>query len=495
MNALLTNSDHREYLSVLLGNFAAVDSGQDALVEELCLDSRDARPGSLFFAVPGGLHDGRTHIAEAIAAGTSAVAYDSADWQLERTGATPQIGIANLSRKISAIADVFFQHPSKKLHVVGITGTNGKSSCALMTAQAIESLGRRCGIVGTIGSGFVDHLTPQPLTTPDAISLQRQLARLASSGAEYICLEVSSHSLDQSRVDGVHFDTVAFTNLSQDHLDYHGDMTHYRLAKSKLFTQTDAAHAVLNIDDDFGRSLRGKTRADIEVTYGRRPADVQLVDCIADEQGLNVSINVQNDPIEVRSPLLGRFNGMNLTTVAAILHSLGLSANLIEAALNAVECIPGRLEKVKSLPHQASVYIDYAHTPDGIRQALASLREITHNDLWCVFGCGGDRDRDKRPLMGRIVERHADHIIITDDNPRSEAPAEIVSEIMRDMLRKPLVEHDRRKAIGLAITQAQVGDSILIAGKGHETVQIRADGTHPFSDRRVAEDLLRGLPC
>ena len=422
MNPTSNKSRSGQYLSVLLDGIAEVDADRNPLIEEVNLDSRDVRPGSLFFAVPGLNDDGRSHIKSAITAGASAIVYESEGWQIERTDSTPQIGVPGLSRKISAIADVYFRQPSKKVNIVGITGTNGKSSCAVMTAQALESLGHRCGIVGTLGYGFPENLAPIPLTTPDSISLQRYLAQLVNAGAQSICLEVSSHALDQSRTDGVRFGTVVFTNLSQDHLDYHRNMEHYRSAKSKLFTRTDASHAVLNVDDDFGRSLLGRTSAEREVTYGEQNSDIQLVNCSPDDQGLSISIRIHGELIEVRSRLLGRISGINLTAVVAVLHSFGISNQDIEESLHAINPIPGRLERIGGASHLPSVYVDYAHTPDGLQQALNSIREITRGSLWCVFGCGGERDKEKRPLMGTIAERLADRIIVTDDNPETKIP-------------------------------------------------------------------------
>ena len=495
MNPTSNKSRSGQYLSVLLDGIAEVDADRNPLIEEVNLDSRDVRPGSLFFAVPGLNDDGRSHIKSAITAGASAIVYESEGWQIERTDSTPQIGVPGLSRKISAIADVYFRQPSKKVNIVGITGTNGKSSCAVMTAQALESLGHRCGIVGTLGYGFPENLAPIPLTTPDSISLQRYLAQLVNAGAQSICLEVSSHALDQSRTDGVRFGTVVFTNLSQDHLDYHRNMEHYRSAKSKLFTRTDASHAVLNVDDDFGRSLLGRTSAEREVTYGEQNSDIQLVNCSPDDQGLSISIRIHGELIEVRSRLLGRISGINLTAVVAVLHSFGISNQDIEESLHAINPIPGRLERIGGASHLPSVYVDYAHTPDGLQQALNSIREITRGSLWCVFGCGGERDKEKRPLMGTIAERLADRIIVTDDNPRNENPETIADDIASQMENHPLVIHDRRQAIEHVITQAKAEDSVLIAGKGHETMQICAGKSTAFSDRLVCEELLRGQIC
>lgn len=496
MSPISQTSPAGEHLSTLLNGLATIDENHDPLIEAIHLDSREVRPGSLFFAVPGFRDDGRAYIQSAIAAGARAVIFESNGWHSNQQGTVPQIGISNLNSKISKIADVFFKQPSQKLHVVGITGTNGKSSCAALTAQALESLGQTCGIVGTLGYGFPGELSPLPLTTPNSISLQRHLASLADSGAQYLCLEVSSHSLDQSRTDGVRFGTVVLTNLTWDHLDYHESEANYRAAKMKLFRQsTVASHAVLNIDDEFGRSLLGKTVAEREITYGEGASDVRMVKYVADRSGLTVSLEIDGHPFEVRSTLLGRFNSINLTTVAAILYSVGYQPIQIETALNSLKPVPGRMEVIQGFPHQPSVYVDYAHTPDALEQSLRSLKEITVGKVWCVFGCGGDRDSTKRPLMGEIAESFADRVILTDDNPRSESPTVIAKQIADGMKSAPVIAHNRKKAIHLAITQAQVDDAVLIAGKGHEAVQTYGDESFPFIDRQVAEEVLRGLEC
>ncbi len=495
MNLSSDRTHNSAYLSVLLEGITTVNETQNPRIDEICLDSRVVRRGSLFFAVPGINDDGRVHIERAIEAGASAVVFDSENWSVPPHDSVPQIGVPNLARKISAIADVFFQQPSLKLHVVGITGTNGKSSCAILTAQALEVLGQKSAIIGTLGYGFPGDLVPLPLTTPDSISLQRHIAKLARAGAKYLCLEVSSHSLAQSRTDGVRFGTVAITNVSRDHLDYHPSEAHYRASKSRLFTETSPSYAVLNVDDDLGRSLQGRTSAKREITYGERRADVQLIECIADQNGLHLQLSIDGKKIAVQSQLLGRINGINLTTVAAILHSLGHPASSIETALQALEPVSGRLEQLVTTADRPSVYVDYAHTPDALQQALVSLRAITRGQLWCVFGCGGDRDVEKRPQMGAVAERYADQVILTDDNPRSESPALITSQIQDGMQQLPTIEHDRRQAIELAIYGAKPEDAVLIAGKGHETVQIYSEHSQQFSDRDVAYTVLGGSRC
>ena len=479
-------------LSGLLSGLYDIDQAQDMIIDDLCLDSRKAREGSLFFAVPGGSQDRRENTSEAIQAGASAVLFESDGWTFD--GANPQrtFGISNLRRHIGPVADVFYDRPSSKNHVVGITGTNGKSTCAILTAQSLQRLGRSCGVIGTLGSGLPGHFRQSSLTTPDPISLQRELALLVRQGVKYVCLEVSSHSLDQSRNEGVRFGTVVFTNLSRDHLDYHRTEEHYRTSKSKLFTKSAASSAVLNIDDAFGRSLISMSNAERIVTYGTGEADVRLLDCVADIDGVSISIGVETQTIQVRSALLGRFNATNILTVAAVLHALDFDVADIEHGLADLEPVAGRMERIPSAPEQPAVFVDYAHTPDGLENAMTSLRELISGRLWCVFGCGGNRDDEKRPLMGAIAERVADEIIITDDNPRDEDPKFIARRIMDGMRSNPTVIHERDDAIRYAIGQAARQDAVLVAGKGHESTQTYRDKVRPFSDRSIITEVLRG---
>ena len=493
MNLATERSYSGEYLSNLLGGLREVDKENDILIEDLCLDSRKVSTGSLFFAIPGEVEDGRRHIQQAIQAGARAVVYESEGWSMERQDDSRLIGVRDLRRQIGTVADVFYGKPSSKMHVVGITGTNGKSTCASLTAQAFEALGKKCGIVGTLGSGFPAELSESSLTTPDPVSLHQNLASLLEAGAEYLCLEVSSHSLDQSRTKGVRFSTVVFTNLSQDHMDYHRSQEHYRASKAKLFVESTASSAILNIDDEFGRSMLGKTSCTREFTYGSAPADIQLQDCISTRRGLVLKIAVQGRSIEVQSELLGGFNGINLTTVAAVLHAHEFELADIERALHAVKPVAGRMERISGSSAQPEVFVDYAHTPDGLKSALQSLREITEGNLVCVFGCGGNRDDEKRPIMGAISEKHADHVIVTDDNPRGESPQAITRRILEGMRSKPKVIHDRREAIRSAVKGCGRNDTILIAGKGHETTQTYGSKVIPFSDREAVTDALRSL--
>ncbi len=476
-------------LSDLLGNITILKDKQDVMIEGLCLDSREVKTGSLFFAMPGSRADGREHIKSAIQRGAAAVLYESQTWSEIASNHTPQLGIHDLRKQIGYIADVFYQKPSTKVHVVGITGTNAKTSCAYLTTQALEILGKKSAIVGTLGSGFHSSLRAGSLTTPDPISLHRKLAQLSDEGADYICLEVSSHALDQGRTHGVKFGTVVFTNLSQDHLDYHRTHRHYRDSKAKLFTEYNSRCAILNVDEDLGRELSTKTKNEYVLTYGKRDSDVQLEKAVAHSDGLTATINILGRTITVQSSLLGSFNAINLTTVAAILHSLGFNHCQIEQALSQVKAVPGRMEQISSV-ERPSIYIDYAHTPAALEAALSSLKEFSKGQIWCIFGCGGGRDQKKRSMMGKISEKLSDEVVLTDDNPRNEAPDSIMDAIAQGMKSQPKRIPDRKSAIEFALKNAARCDSILIAGKGHETTQVYRDQSFAFSDKQVVLELL-----
>ncbi len=490
MSAVSVNENTGIRLSCLLSGLHDIRQADDILIDNLCLDSRKVSSGSLFFAVPGTRQDGRDHIGQAMRAGASAVLYETEGWTFDSVDEGRVFGVSNLRRHIGSVADIFYDRPSSQMHVVGITGTNGKSSCAILTAQSLKRLGKSCGVIGTLGYGFPDDLRHSSLTTPDPISLQQDLALFVQQDAQYVCLEVSSHSLDQARNEGVRFGTVVFTNLTRDHLDYHRTEEHYRASKSKLFTESSAACAVLNIDDAFGRSLVDMSIAARIVTYGSGDADVRLLHCATDINGMSLSIRITGRVIDVRSELLGRINATNILAVAAVLHALEFDVEDIERGLTGLKSVPGRMERIPGKAGQSAVFVDYAHTPDGLENALASLRELTEGRLWCVFGCGGNRDDDKRPMMGAIAERYADEVVVTDDNPRDESPERIVRRIMGGMSSEPEVIHERSDAIRYAIDRAAPLDTVLIAGKGHETTQTYRNEIRSFSDRKFAADLL-----
>lgn len=471
--------------------------GHSCSIEHLTLDSRQVRPGSLFIAVPGSRQDGRDHIAQAVKAGASAVAYESADGfkpepVLNDNGPTLLVPVSGLAAEISAIAGRFYQEPSRDLGLVGITGTNGKTSVSQMLAQALSALGKPCGVIGTLGSGLLDQLVDHGMTTPDAISVQRQLAQMRDQGAGWVCMEVSSHALDQGRVADLEFDLAVFTNLSRDHLDYHGDMASYGAAKAKLFDRPLQA-AIINLDDPFGLELieRSPSRC---FTYSLKNAEADLYcsDIEYTSEGIRAALHTTRRHSTLQSSLLGEFNLANLLAVIATL--LALEVRLDRATALAAELTPpaGRMQRLGG-GDRPLIVIDYAHTPDALEKALAAARAHAQGALTCVFGCGGDRDNGKRPLMGEVAERHADHLIVTDDNPRTESSQNIIQQILAGMQRpdSAIVMADRSAAIRNSILQAQAGDLILLAGKGHETYQ-EIDGVrHPFSDIEQATKALQ----
>ncbi len=464
-------------------------TGASISVTGLTLDSRKVAQGMLFLALPGQQQDGRQHISQALAAGASAVVYDNTDGFMAAES-IPALGVANLAGQLSAIAGRFYAEPAKQLSLLGITGTNGKTSVSHMLAQALNLIDQPCGVIGTLGSGMPGALLDSGMTTPDALAVQAQLAQLRDQGAQRVSMEVSSHALDQQRVAALEFDLAVFTNLSRDHLDYHGDMRQYGAAKTRLFAQSRAA--VINIDDAFGRQLSTSLQLPI-LTYSLTDSTASLYcrDIHFDEAGIRAQLHASGEVVELRSNLLGTFNLSNLLAVTASLLTLGLPLVLIASLLSKLQPPAGRMQRLGG-QGQPLVVIDYAHTPDALEKSLAALRVHTAGHLICVFGCGGDRDSGKRPLMGKAAEG-ADQIVVTTDNPRTESPQAIIEQICAG------IEHNhalavipnRAEAIGQTIAKASADDVILLAGKGHETYQ-EIDGVrHPFSDIEQAERALQ----
>lgn len=450
-------------------------------------DSRKVVAGNVFLAYPGEHADGRQYIAQAIDKGASAVLWESegftwnANWQLDNQP------VAKLREQASAIAGSYYGQPSHKLWMIGVTGTNGKTSCSHWLAQAYTALGKRSVVIGTLGNGFAESLSPAVNTTPDPILLQAMLADYVAQHAEIAAMEVSSHGLDQHRVDGIAFDVAVLTNLTRDHLDYHGDMAHYAAAKRRLFSFPGLAHAIINHDDAYGRVLANELRAEGKavLSYGLSGGDVYGTSLSFDEQGLKMEVSTPQGEAEVRAALLGRFNASNLLAVLSVLLVSGVALADAVNALSTLRAAPGRMQQIGG-GAQPLVVIDYAHTPDALEKVLLTLREQTQGRLVCVFGCGGDRDKGKRPLMGEVASRLADKVVVTSDNPRNEEPASIVAEISAGLQRPSQIELDRAVAIQTAVQNAQAGDVVLIAGKGHEDYQEIAGVRHAFSDLAVA---------
>lgn len=492
-------------LRALLAGLATVELRAERDIHGLSLDSRRVAANDLFIAVPGEVSDGRDYIQQAVQNGAVAVAGEKSSTVSPEQSpeqhdyGVPGFDIAGLKEHIGAIADRFYAHPSARLRLIGITGTNGKTTCAYLLAQALGLLGQRCALMSTVGTGFINALRPSALTTADAVATHRILAALLADGADAVCVEASSHGLAQGRVNGVAFDVALLTNLSRDHLDYHRSMERYGRAKGKLFRFDGLHSAVLNVDDPFGRRLLTEHRAARCLGYGftaKDGADLRPLNLRLDENGIAFEVEYRGQTAPVRSPLIGELNVPNLLAVISTLVACGYDLGPIAAAVGRCRPPPGRMELLPAGPSRPTVVVDYAHTPDALERALTSLGKLCRGKLWVVFGCGGDRDRGKRPQMGAVAERFADRVIITDDNPRTENPAAIAAQITEGMevgaAPKVTVCHDRRRAIETAIETAiaAAGDIVLVAGKGHETTQTIGGRVLEFNDR----DIVAALP-
>ena len=462
------------------------------LVRELTLDSRKVRPGDLFLAVPGANHDGRAHIADAIARGAVAVVYEAEGAPPLPASTVAMLPVKGLAKQLSAIAGRFYGEPSRGVRLVGVTGTNGKTSVSQLLAQALDRLGERCGIVGTLGTGFHDALQSGRHTTPDPLAVQATLALLKQAGARAVAMEVSSHGLAQERVAALDFDVAVFTNLSRDHLDYHGSMDAYGAVKARLFAWPQLRCRVINLDDPFGRQLASQPGARlIDYSLDDPAAYVHCRQIRFDDRGVRAELITPQGQGLLRSPLLGRFNLSNLLAVVGALLGMDYSLDDILRVLPELQGPVGRMQRLGggALP---LVVVDYAHTPDALEKVLEALRPHVRGRLLCLFGCGGDRDRDKRPLMAAAAERLADGVLVTDDNPRSEDPLAILDEIRSGFAHPEAVQFvsGRGQAIAQLIGSAGADDVLLLAGKGHEDYQEIAGVRQPFSDLEHATHAL-----
>jgi UDP-N-acetylmuramoyl-L-alanyl-D-glutamate--2,6-diaminopimelate ligase len=461
------------------------EAASSVLIRELTLDSRKVRPGDLFLAVPGTQQDGRVHIADAIARGAAAVAYE-AEGALPMTAHSAElVALKGLAGQLSAIAGRFYGEPSRGLHLIGITGTNGKTSVSQLLAQALDLLGERCGIVGTLGNGFYNALALGRHTTPDPIGVQATLADMKNAGARAVAMEVSSHGLHQGRVAALAFDVAVFTNLSRDHLDYHGSMQAYGEAKAALFAWSSLRCRVLNQDDAFGRELAEAEHPSRLIGYSLENPAAYLYcrDIHFDEQGVRATLVTPRGEGHLRSSLLGRFNLSNLLAVVGALLGMDYALDEILKLLPQLQGPVGRMQRLGGV-RQPLLVVDYAHTPDALEKVLEALRPHVKGRLLCLFGCGGDRDRGKRPLMAAVVERLADGVLVTDDNPRSEAPEQIFNDIRAGFANPESVQfiHGRGQAIAQLVAAASADDVLVLAGKGHEDYQEIHGERQPFSD-------------
>lgn len=469
----------------------------DILISGLALDSRKVQPGDLFFACQGTTLDGRHFIDDAIAKGVSAILVDGKDETTPITyrQSVPVIAIHQLNQQISAIAGRFYHEPANSMDIIGVTGTNGKTSCTYFIASVLQQLGMPCGVIGTMGHGLYGDIQSGGLTTPDAMSVQRILAEFKQQGAKHVAMEVSSHSLMQGRVEAIPFKVSVFTNLTQDHLDYHGTMEAYGAAKRRLFAELTTQYAVINQDDSFGRTLiETLPHKKNIISYGLEKStfvdSVYATDVTLDH-GIRAHVVTPWGEGELQTTLMGQFNLSNVLAMLGVLGVLGIPLPKSLACLKNLSPVPGRMETLGG-HEQPMVVVDYSHTPDSLEKALLALRPHCRGQLYCVFGCGGDRDRGKRPKMAAIAERLADHVIVTDDNPRTEDPDLIVADIMQGFKdpEKIIIQHDRSKAIYYGIQYAQRGDCVLIAGKGAETYQQIGENKIPFSDVEQVREIL-----
>jgi UDP-N-acetylmuramoyl-L-alanyl-D-glutamate--2,6-diaminopimelate ligase len=498
-------------------------SALDALgIARLVTDSRLVARGDTFVAYPGETSDGRKFIRDALARGAASVLWEREGFRWSSEWSVKNAPVGDLKHKAGEIASRVYGRPSTRLWMVGVTGTNGKTSCSHWIAQTLTRAGRRCGVIGTLGSGWPGKLEPLGNTTPDAVWLQGRLRDYTRQRTRAVSMEVSSHGLVQGRLSGVEFDVALLTNLTRDHLDYHGTMRAYRDAKAQLFRWPSLKWAVLNVDDAFGAALLDKARARgvPALGYGFKPTAggarggrktplLRGRDLDVGSGGVKFTVASPWGRGTIESNLIGRFNASNLLATLGVLLVSGVSFQDAACALAKVKPVAGRTERYGG-GTRPLVVVDYAHTPDALENILRALRDLMSSPvakpakstrrsptrkarsrkLVCVFGCGGDRDRGKRPLMGRIASRLADEVIVTSDNPRSEEPNAIIAEILTGIRGECAVIEDRRRAILAAVSSAAPGDVVLVAGKGHEHYQEIAGVRHPYSDAAAVREAL-----
>lgn len=499
---MVTSRSRTWRLADLLHAFVAVAPRDDREVRGLALDSRRVRPGDLFIACAGARDSGARYIAQAVAAGAVAVACDAADSAASNAGdvGVPVIPVQRLADRIGLIAARFHYQPSRELTVIGVTGTNGKTSCSHYLAQAFTAAGSVCGVIGTLGYGLPGRLRPASHTTPDAVTLQEELAHLRDAGAARVAMEVSSHALAQGRTQGVVFAVAVFTNLTRDHLDYHGSVEAYGEAKRRLFEMPGLRFAVINRDDSFGRELVAGLRHDITaISYGIDGSgpvqgEKHVTGRVTETSlnGMRLAFESSWGGGELMLPLMGRFNARNALAVIAVLLLSGISVDDAVRYAESLRAVPGRMERFGGDGRRPLVIVDYAHTPDALEHVLTTLREHASSRLLCVFGCGGDRDRGKRPLMAIAARDGADHLVVTSDNPRTEDPERILDDVCAPLAAGSYDRiEDRRAAIAHAIALADPArDVVLLAGKGHETYQIRGTTSYPFDEAAIVRELL-----
>lgn len=490
------------FLSELLKHIINLPPTLDRPVAGLAIDSREIHPGEVFVALIGNQTQGEIYIKSALQQGAIAVLKEAPSIQWEQLANNiPCISLPQLSQRVGEMTAQFYHYPSRNMRIIGVTGTNGKTSVTHMLAQILQQY-MPCGLIGTLGYGTYGALQPGLHTTPDAIRLQTQLAQFRDQNVQAVAMEVSSHALVQGRVNGVIFETAVLTNLSRDHLDYHHTMRAYGEAKQRLFNTPDLKTAVINYDDPFGQQVLANLPHKVTpLTYSIQHPIANIYAHIQryDASGCYLEIHSQWGNGTLVSPLFGQFNVSNLLATLTVLLNMGLSLQQLLPQLTTIRAVPGRMERFGGQARHPTVIVDYAHTPDALEKVLIALKEHcqlaaspieTRGKLWCVFGCGGNRDRGKRPLMGEIAQRYADKVIITDDNPRYESSQAIINDILPGCPQPEAVIPERQLAIRYVLQQAKVGDVVLIAGKGHEDYQQIGEQRLPFSDRTLVASLL-----
>ena len=499
----LTENNSTRSVKALLGDFIERQVDDDMSIKGISADSRLTRPGDLFLACKGVNTDGGRYVSHAVDAGARAIAIDTELMDMLPPSQLPIFPIRELHKKLGKIAARFYGYPSRELNLIGVTGTNGKTSITYWLAELYSVIkNRSAGLIGTLGYGKYPALESKVNTTPDAIQLHKLLADFHRDGMDAVFMEVSSHALAQHRVSDVDFNIAVFTNLSQDHLDYHKTMQAYADAKGKLFSFDSLKTAVVNYDDAYGQEIINRLDGKVDViSYGLthddhkgpgEPLPLISARVSANKQGgLSLQICGPWGGAKIDTRVLGSFNAYNLLGVIAVLYALDFSMDDVMEAVKKVSPVPGRMERLGS-DEGVAIVIDYAHTPDALENALGSLRQICEGQLICVFGCGGSRDSAKRKRMGALAERYADRIILTDDNPRDEPAEQIIDDILSGIsaTTKITVERSRAHAIALAMNHAGRGDWVLVAGKGHERYQDIAGVRYPFSDRQQVRELL-----
>lgn len=479
-------------------------SAPELKLREMTLDSRTAAAGDLFVAIAGHQVDGRGYIPQAIAQGVAAVVAEAdgvaQNGELRELHGVPVIYLSNLHQRLSALAGRFYHQPSQALRLVGVTGTNGKTTTTHLLAQWAQLMGETSAVMGTVGNGLLGQIVPVGNTTGSAIDVQQTLHQLQRQGATFAAMEVSSHGLVQHRVADVHFAAAVFTNLSRDHLDYHGDMANYEAAKWRLFANDQVAERIINADDAVGLRWLTKLPQAVAVSMGNnlpqsRSGRWLLATHVQyHNTGVEVDFDSSWGPGHIKSRLIGEFNVSNLLLAMGTLLALGYPLDQLTRTAGMLQSVCGRME-VFHASGKPTVVVDYAHTPDALEKALAATRRHCHGKLWCVFGCGGDRDKGKRPLMGGIAEQYADRVVITDDNPRGEMPMSIINDILAGLLNPGSVTviPGRAEAVTSAVMQATEQDVVLVAGKGHEDYQLIGQRRLDYSDRTTVARLLGAI--